>query len=63
MFPLDENMIEFLPTFSLLLVIPGAILGAMYYLNKGEGVHTQANIEKNELQKIVNECLLSDDQS
>ncbi len=55
-------MIEFLPTFCLLLVIPGAILGAMYYLNRGKGVHTHANIEKNELQKIFNECLLSDDQ-
>lgn len=55
-------MIEFLPTFGLLLVIPGAILGAMYYLNKGKGVHTHANIEKNELQKIFNECLLSEDQ-
>jgi hypothetical protein len=56
-------MIEFLPTFGLLLVIPGAILGAMYYLNKGKGVHAQANIENNELQKIINECLLPSDQS
>ena len=59
---MDENMIEFLPTFGLLLVIPGAIFGAMYYLNKGKGVHTHANTEKNELQKIINECLLPGDQ-
>lgn len=58
MFSLGENMIEFLPTLGVLLLIPAAILGVMWSLDKGEGVRTQTNVEKKELQKIVDDCLL-----
>jgi len=61
MFSLDENMIDYLLTLGVLLLIPGALLGAMYYLNKGEEVRTQTYTEKNELQRIINECLLRSD--
>lgn len=60
MFSLGEKMMEFLPTLGFLLLIPVTMLVLVHYLDKARGsrVRVHKHVEKEELQKIVNESLL-----
>lgn len=53
-------MMEFLPTLGFLLLIPVTMLVLVHYLDKARGsrVRVHKHVEKEELQKIVNESLL-----
>lgn len=60
MFSLGKKMMEFLPTLGFLLLIPVAMLAVVHYLDKVRDPRARAHTheEKEELQKMVNECLL-----